>query len=212
MKFRLIILLYFIIQTLQGLRAQCPGPAGGAANCDPILSQMLITNNPNVEFSFDSFSKINSGIEINGSSIIRVKAVNNPSMTCKWSLIMYVYNTGGSAAPNEWTTLTNYGAISGIVPKLDLIEVKVTNACATPANSGQWQTFVPVNGASLPIINDIVLNAPGSCSSSQPTNSEGSYLTNYAEYSFTIDYRLYPGLGMKAGRYNLKIVYCLSER
>jgi hypothetical protein len=208
------LLFFFFLTGLSsfGLHAQCPGPSGGAANCDPLLSQMLISNTPNVEFSFDSFSRINAGLQMSGSTILRVKAVNNSGLTCKWNLIMYVYNMGGSAAPDEWTALTNYGASGGTVPELDLIEVRVTNACGTPANSGQWQTFSPVTtGASLRIINDLGLNLPGTCNTLLPTNTAGSYLNNYSEYSFTIDYRIQPGLNLRPGRYNIKIVYCLSE-
>jgi len=198
-----------------GLSAQCPGPSGPTGICDPAQSQMLITNNPNIEFLFDSFGKINSGIELNGSSIIRIKALNNPGMTCKWNLKMYISNGGGTTPPAEWSALTNYGTSSGSEPTLDLIEVRVSNYCATPIANGQWQTFVlsgaPSTSSSIDIINDILnLNLPGSCSMQQ-TNTEGSYLTNYGEYSFTVDYRIRPKKNTAPGRYVCKIIYCLSE-
>ncbi len=205
-----IVILLACLVSLQSL-GQCPGPVGGAANCDPALSQMIITNNPNVEFSFDSFGTISGGVELNGSSVIRIKAVNNPAATCKWNLKMYVYNGGGTTPPAEWETLTNYGATTGATPQLDLIQVRVTNFCGTPINNGQWQTFTPLNGSALDIINDVFnLNVAGACNGSQ-TNSQGSYLTNNGEFSFTIDYKIKPGYSFEPGRYVIKLVYCLSE-
>ena len=199
-----------------GLSAQCPGTSGPTSICDPVQSQMLITNSPNIEFLFDSFGKISSGIELNGSSIIRIKAVNNPGMTCKWTLKMYISNGGGTTPPAEWEALTNYGTTGGTAPTLNLVEVRVSNYCGTPLQNGIWQTFVvpvvpPATVPSIEIINDVLnLNLPGACATQQ-TNAQGSYLTNYGEYSFTVDYKIRPSSNLAPGRYVCKIIYCLSE-
>lgn len=196
------------------LSAQCPG-AAGPSNCDPAQFQITISNSPNVEFVFDSFSKINSGIEYNGSSIIKVNAAKSGIASCKWNLKMYISNGGGTTPPAEWEALTNYGTSSGNAPTLDLIEVRVSNYCATPQNNAIWQTFtltaLPSTVPSIDIINDVLnFNSAGTCSGQQ-TNTEGNYLTNYGEYSFTVDYRIRPGQGKTPGRYVCRIIYCLSE-
>ena len=55
----LAVFLFFTLLT----KAQCPGPSGGAANCDPILSEIRMDTPNFVDFTFDSFSKINGGIQ-----------------------------------------------------------------------------------------------------------------------------------------------------
>jgi hypothetical protein len=189
------------------------GPFNGATNCDPTASQIGITNSPDVEFNFDSFKDINGGIVLNGRTVVKVRAVNNPAQTCKWNLIMYVNNGGGVTPPSEWEELTVYGAGTAASPSLNLIEVRVSNACGTPINNSLWQSFAALNGSSINIINDVTnpgLNFPGFCNGSQ-VNTEGSHITNYGEYSFTIDYKIMPGFIYKPGRYNIKITFCLSE-
>lgn len=194
------------------LAAQCPGITNGAANCDPNASQLIIANSPNIEFNFDSFGKISGGMEMDGSSVIKVIASNNAGLTCKWNLIMYVSNDGGTTPPAEWSTLTNYGSGSTSTnPELNLIEIRVTNFCGTPINNGVWQSFAALSGSSINIIHDVFnANLSGLCNGTQ-TNTEGSYLNNYGEYSFTVDYRIKPGFTHEPGRYVMKIMYCLSE-
>ena len=107
--------------------------------------------NQNLTFDFDSFSKINGGITQYGASIIKIKTVNNPASTCNWTLKMYVSST---PPLTTWDALTNYGAGSGLLPPLTLIQVRVTNGCSTPQNAGIWQTFSAVAGSPIPIINN----------------------------------------------------------
>lgn len=208
---RSIVLLIAGLFSLN-LASQCPGILNGAANCDPNASQLVIANSPNIEFNFDSFGKINGGMEMDGSSVIKIKANNNAGLSCKWNLIMYVSNDGGTTPPSEWSTLVNYGAGSTAnTPELDLIEIRVTNFCGTPINNGKWQSFTASTGSSINIINDVFnSNVAGLCNGSQ-TNAQGSFLSNYGEYSFTVDYRIKPGFIHEPGRYVMKIIYCLSE-
>lgn len=191
--------------------SQCPGAS--ASNCDPVISTISLTNPSSTEFNFDTFSEISSGIVLSGSSLIKIKTFNNPALTCKWNLKMYVFNFG-TIPITDWQTLANYGSVSSaLTPPLNLIEVRLSNYCLTPTSNGIWQNFAASNGASIDIINNIGINLPGAapaCGLGQ-TNTAGSYLTNYGEYSFTIDYRIVPGYVYKPGRYTIKIVYCLSE-
>ncbi len=193
------------------LSSQCNGPFNSASNCNPATSGISISNSPDIEFEFDSFSKINGGMVLSGRNIVKIKTVNNPAQTCKWNLIMYVNNGNSLISPAEWEELAFYGTGSAASPSLNLIEVRVSNACNTPQNNGIWQSFAALNGSSLNIINDITsLNLPGNCNGSQ-VNAAGSYLSSYGEYNFNIDYKISPGFIHKPGKYTLKISFCLSE-
>lgn len=198
---------------VQFLGAQCIGPFNGATNCEPSQSQLSIVNSTDIEFTFDSFGEVFSGIVRSGQTIVRVKAVNNPSATCKWNLIMYVNNASASTPNTEWEKLNAYGSSTAASPSLNLIQVRVSNACGTPQQNGVWQSFVALNASPIVIIQDLSspgLNLPGSCSGQQ-VNTAGSYLTNYSEYTFTIDYKIAPGFIYAPGRYTLRISFCLSE-
>lgn len=140
---------------------------------------------------------------------LRLKVLPN-NASCKWALRMYVENNPASGTPvNEMETIQSYGS-GGAAPTLDQIAVKVYNGCGTPINSGVYQNFAPVNGAFIDIINDATLNIAGSCV--ENVNGPGSYLTNYSEYTFNIDYRITPGLVFGAGVYQLIIHFCLVEQ
>jgi hypothetical protein len=103
------LLFFFFLTGLSsfGLHAQCPGPSGGAANCDPLLSQMLISNTPNVEFSFDSFSRINAGLQMIIQNVDLCKLILNYSQQSiilnKISLLISEYYNEQtiSITPNE---------------------------------------------------------------------------------------------------------------
>lgn len=213
MTIKTIYTLFFLIFCRISASAQCAGPFNGASNCDPNSSGISITNSPDIEFDFDSFGKINGGILLSGRSIVRITAANNPAQTCKWNLIMYVNNGSAIAPPNEWEELSVYGTGTALNPSLNLIEVRVNNICNTPQNNGIWQSFAANNGSSINIINDITnpgLNLAGNCNGSE-VNTAGSFLTNYGEYTFTIDYKITPGFVHKPGRYSMRISFCLSE-
>lgn len=200
------IVSVFLLVPLKG-NAQCGPPP--ASNCQPFpASSILLSGNNNHDFVFDSFSKYINGITISGATQLRLTVLPN-NASCKWKLRVYVDNNPSTATPvNEWETLSNYGG-TGTVPLIDLLEVKIYNGCNTPLNSGVFQNFTPVNGSFIDIIKDIVIIPAGSCTSN--VNGAGSYLTNYKEYSFTIDYRLKPGLVYKAGGYQLSLRFCLVE-
>ena len=211
---RFFILIFFFFVLLQRIAySQCAAPAG--VNCDPATSKISLVTPTNLEMVFDSFSEYNGGITLNGSSIVRLKVFSNllPPSPCKWKLSMIVSN-GVWPAPSEFEQLAIYGGgASGVNPKLDILQIKVTNGCGTAKNNGTWQNFNPLTGSIIDIINNpAVLPVPaGTCLAGTETNGAGSYLTNYNEYSFTIDYRLIPGLIYTPGRYELSIKFCIVE-
>ncbi len=189
-------------------------------NCDPNIanSAIIMDTQPNKEFTFDNFSKYSGGITINGSTILKIKvaAITPTTTTCQWKLVMIVSNGGSPAPAPEWETLTNYGTSSSTPkPTIDLLAVRVSNGCNTPQNSGIWQFFAPADGSPIEIINPATLQAPGAgsaCSVGQ-TNGAGTYLgVDYNEYTFTIDYRMNPGVSYQPGRYELFIKFCLVEK
>jgi hypothetical protein len=208
-------LLLLLSTFFQGITyAQCVDPGTGTNSCDHTDSKIILASPANLELVFDSFSEYNGGITLNGSSIVRLKVLRKYPLTtdsCKWMLSMYVSNGGNGTPVSQWETLTNYGiAGSGIIPTLDLLQVKIDNGCNTPINSGMWQNFDSLSGAVIHIINNSAFTAAGTCGGQQ-VNGAGSYLTNYNEYSFVIDYRIKPGMLYRPGHYELSIKYCLTE-
>jgi hypothetical protein len=202
---KIISCIFFIFNTLNSF-SQCVAPA--TSHCQGIPFSELIRSTPgNIDFTFDNFSKYNGGITFSGATLLRLKVLANDA-SCKWALRMYIENNGGGTPGDEWETSFPYSA-SGVKPTLDLIQVKVYNGCNTPISSGIYQNFAAANWDPIDIISDATLNVAGSCITN--VNGPGSYLTNYNEYNFTVDYRIVPGLTYAAGMYTLNIHFCLVE-
>lgn len=209
---RFSLLLLFILGLLFTIEAQpCTNPV--TTNCAiaaPGSENIYMTTSGNVDFVFDENRKFVTGITQSGKTMLRLKVDSMPTNpNCRWKLIMWV-NTNGLQPANEWETLLNYGN-SGQIPELDLIEVKVYNGCGTPINSGVFQIFSNnVKYDLLDIIPDVAINFPGDCNGN-PVNATGSYITNYNEFNFIIDYRIKPGFLHRPGAYQLSINFCLVE-
>jgi hypothetical protein len=194
---------------------QCVHPI--TSNCNPATST-ITSQNDNITFLFDSFSKYNAGIYLYGHTIVKLKVDSIAPHTCNWKLAMMLSNKGW-INPDQWNTLTTYGSGSGggVNPPLDLLEIRVTNPCSTamPGVDGVWKKFpVPSNPCDMIyIINDPLNNtAAGTCSAGNQTNGAGTYLgANYGEYTFTIDYRIRPHFNYIPGTYNLELQFWLSE-
>ena len=194
--------------------------------CDanPANSALVMNTTTNKEFTFDSFSKYNGGLTINGYTILKVKVADNPLQagTCKWKLQMIVSNGGSSITvdPNEWETLASFGAGNGSnKPTLDILQIRIDNGCNTPQNAGQMIAPFVSHADLIDIINPsgpvISPGAGANCAGGggQETNGVGTYLgLDYNEYSFVIDYRVNPGFVYAPGRYELSIKFCLTEQ
>jgi hypothetical protein len=204
---RISIFFLLIINFQSFLFAQCGPPP--SANCQGIPnSELICSTSGNVNFTFDSFTEYNSGINLSGSTILRLKVLPN-NASCKWILRVYIDNNPGGGTPvNEWETSAAYGT-SGTKPTLDLLDLKVYNGCNTPLFSGIYRSFGAANGEYLDIINNVGLIPAGSCMTN--VNGAGSYLSNYNEYNFTIDYKIIPGLNYKPGMYQISLRFCLVE-
>jgi hypothetical protein len=171
--------------------------------------------NQQLDFIFDDIATYQSGLTYYGSTILRLTvsdtAAGIAGTDCQWKLKMFVTNGGAPVPPSEWVTLQNYGSGLGAKPPLSLIQVRVSNACATSPINGTWQTFAPANGDEIDIINDpSFINAAGGCSGTE-VNGEGSYLTSFGEFSFIIDYRIIPLFNYVPGKYEMNIKFCLRE-
>lgn len=162
--------------------------------------------------TFDTFSKYNGGISINSVARVRIrvedKAIVDP--LCSWSLIMTIGNNpGGGTAMNEWEELVQYGAGMANNPTIDILQVRVRNACTTSPVDGVFQTFTN-NGDVLDIIAPLLPVTPaGTCANN--VNGPGSYLTNYDEFNFDIDIRVVPNFTFNPGLYQLNVNFHLEE-
>lgn len=208
-----ILLLIFVLWFVVGkvLAQPCTNPT--TSNCADAISgssEFIMSTPGNVDFEFDDMRKYINGITHSGSTRLRLKVDELVAGSCKWKLMMYIDNNGHS--PNdEWEPLVTYGS-SGNNPELILIQVKVYNGCGTPLANGIFQVFS--NNVQYDILDIIpqlaVQNNPAPCDGTH-VNGPGSYLTDYNEYNFTIDYRIMPGYELKSGAYQIKIHFCLVE-
>lgn len=208
-----IILLSFPTISMLG-QARCDDLT--RSNCDAFpQSRMLLQNQQNaqlVDFTFDKVSEFEAGKTYYGSTLLRLIVSDTANNDCVWKLKMHVTNGGFPQPTQEWETIATYGN-SGAKPQLDLIQVRITNSCASSPLNSSWQTFAAVDNADITIIDNAFSTAAGAtfgCSGGE-TNGEGSYLTNPGEYSFNIDYRIIPGLNKTPGKYEMAIKFCLTE-
>lgn len=217
-----IINIVFLLLLLSSNTAMGQLPAGCATStsfrCDGWpLSRLDLDQQAGgsmLEFVFDDLSDYNSGVTYYGTTIVRVTASDTSGSDCAWKLRMIVNNGGAPTPDGEWLQTSSYGS-SGSQPTIALMEVRVTNACATSPVNGTWQTFqLAENGGEIVLIDDgSFVNAAGtggSCGGGQ-TNSEGSYLTSYGEFAFVVDYRIRPFFNYTPGKYELNIKFCISE-
>ena len=59
---------------------------------------------------------------------------------------MFIENNSGAGTPlNEWEEVTNYGNGAGSNPTIDLLEVRVRNACATSPHDNIFRSFNDAN-------------------------------------------------------------------
>jgi hypothetical protein len=177
-------------------------------DCDHVTSELIRWTPGNEDFVFDNMTKYVGGITVSGSTILRLK-VDMINPTCQWKLSMQIDNNPlAPTPPSEWETLDLYGS-SGSIPQLDLLEVKVYNICNTPIISG-FQKFNPINGDIITILDDIPLNLPAPCDGTH-VNGAGSYISDYGEFTFIIDYRIQPGFTLTPGIYQITLHFYLEE-
>ncbi len=167
-----------------------------------------------VNLQFISFSEYNSGITINGVATLRIRVEDKaiPDPDCRWFLTMEVNNNpAGGTAPSDWETLSQFGTGNAPEPTLDILEVRISNACATSPIDGSYTSFFNNHGDVQDIIADLLPRVnSGSCV--QNVNGPGDYISNYSEYTFKVDIRVRPNLDFKPGIYQLNLRFHLEEQ
>lgn len=167
--------------------------------------------------TFNDFTKYNAGITLRSVAKLRVRVENKDpiDLDCSWKLRMFIENNSGAGTDiDKWEEITLYGNGNANQPLISDLEIRVTNNCGTPLDTG-FRSFTDVNEV-LNIIEEMVpqvIVPAGSCTSSgtKNVNGPGSYLTNYDEYSFTVDLRFKPEFKFNPGVYKLNIRFRLEE-
>lgn len=185
--------------------------AFGQIHCGSLRIQ---DNTPiSTSFTFDSFSAFNGGMTVNNVATLKLRIEDQaiPDPDCKWFLYMEITNNpGAGTAANEWEERMQYGLGTAPTPSIDILQIRIRNACQTSPIDGVFQTFTN-NGDLIDIIADLLpLTTAGSCS--QNVNGPGDYLSNYDEYTFTIDVRINPGMVFSPGIYELNLRFHLEEQ
>jgi hypothetical protein len=214
-KYLVFVLTFFSIKSI--FSQVCFGDSYTPTfGCSTLQMVNFTASENQQDFIFDSFSKWKSGITINGGTVIKVIAIQDaaPGATvCDWKLRMRVNSSG--ATGDEWETLDSYGSTGGVKPSVVNLQVRISNGCNSPQNSGSWQTFSG-DMAIIDIVNPSPSNTTnlGNVSCGGETNGAGSYLgVDYNEFVFTIDYRIVPDVGfnLAPGRYEVKLDFCISQ-
>ncbi len=210
MKYFILFTLLLAVQTDSFAQYPCDDPA--TSNCADKLngSFLNMSTSNNIDFVFDEMRDYVTGITLCGKTQLQLNVEEIIPLNCKWRLRMFV-DIGLHMPDDEWEPLVMYGAGTDI-PPLNLIQVKVFNGCGTPLFNGAFQSFI--GNQNWDILEIIPNSDPrvdsGPCDGS-PVNGPGSYLTDYNEYSFTIDYRIDPKFQYSSGAYQIIIRFCLVE-
>lgn len=167
-----------------------------------------------LNLQFTSFSDYTSGITINGAARLRIRVTDKaiPDPDCRWFLTMEVDNNpGGGTNAGDWETLTQFGTGTAPEPTIDILEVRISNGCATSPIDGVYASYFSNHGDVQDIIADLLprINA-GSCVAN--VNGPGDYTTNYNEYTFRVDVRVRPNLNFQPGIYQLNLRFHLEEQ
>jgi hypothetical protein len=186
----------------------CMVAGASAQYCDQVT--LSVSGQSNLDFTYDTFSKYLAGITLNGATRLKVTVSNaithNPD--CRWNLIIYTEN-GGTAPTDEWETMYSQ-SVSGTAPKVEMLQMRINNRCNTAQTGNQFFDVPMLVSQPIMVISNNGITIPaGSCATN--VNGPGNAQSNYDEYTFDIDYRLIPGLGLKSGIYQLRIKYVLTE-
>ncbi|MCH2233709.1 MAG: hypothetical protein MK078_05595 [Crocinitomicaceae bacterium] len=174
--------------------------------------ELVPNTTTNALATFNNFSYYEAGYTINSVARVRVRVTDQaiPDPLCSWSLIMSVENNPIAGTPaNEWEELATYGSGSAANPTIDMLQIRVRNACATSPINGVFQNFTN-HGDVIDIISPLLPVTPaGSCVTN--VNGPGDYISNYDEYNFDIDVRINPGFAVNPGIFQLNIKFRLEE-
>lgn len=183
-------------------------------HCDAASSELNMNSDPMLTYTFDEMSQYVAGVTQVGATqlTIRVDSIVGDS-DCKWRLRAEVDNNftgGGADVIDEWEPLNEYGISSLPTPTLDILQIRVKNACNTPMPIGFIPHFV-VDGDDFWIINNFGMQNYDNCNSVN-INTPGNPIENqYGAYTFIIDYRIRPEFNFHPGIYQISVKFYLEE-
>ena len=174
----------------------------------------FVTDSPvSLNMQFTSFSDYSSGVTIIGAATLKLSVSDKfpVDAACRWFLRMEIENNPGSGtATKDWETLVQFGSGLAPEPTLDILEVRISNNCATGIANG---IFTKPFTTTLDIEDIIAASATtttaGSCTLG--VNGPGNYLENYGEYTFRVDVRVKPGLIFSPGIYQVNLKFHIEE-
>jgi hypothetical protein len=177
--------------------------------CDNV--NLSVTTSNNIDFSYDTFGKYLAGQTQNGVTKLKVTVSNdiNNNPSCRWNLVLYVENGSVTTANTDWEQLQSQST-SGTNPKIEMLQLRVRNNCNTSLTGNQFFNVPLISGTPILIISNTGITIPaGSCITN--VNGPGNPISNYNEFTFDIDYRIVPTVGVKSGTYQVKLRYLLTE-
>lgn len=201
-----------LLFALLNVKAQTNCNLSLTSNCKPTGagSQYIVTGENTINFTFQSFGDFIVGSNLFGVNILKLAIEENaaPAGDCRFRLNVHMDNNG--AAATQWEQVYAYGTSSASLPTVDILEMRFRNQCNTSLTGSNYVTLGST-ATNLDIVESPgVSNNAGTCSGTN-VNRPGSYLTNYGEYSFAIDYKLKPTLNIQPGIYRLNVRFCLTE-
>ncbi|MGY5354565.1 hypothetical protein [Wenyingzhuangia sp. IMCC45467] len=175
----------------------------------------LVDKEPvNQYFTFDTFSKYNSGITFNNVARLKVvvedKTVVDP--LCQWFLNIQVDNNSGAGTPmDQWEELSLYGNGDATNPLINVLEIRIRNACETSPINNTFVSFTDKTDV-IEIISELLPKTTETADCDTNANFPGDYMTNYNEFNFIIDFRINPGYTANPGVFQLNFIFHLQEK
>ena len=170
----------------------------------------FVTDSPvSLNLPFTSFSDYASGVTIIGAATLKLSVTDKFPVDpdCRWRMVMQIEN-GGTG--NDWETMVQFGSGAAPEPTLDILEVRISNNCATGIANG---IFTKPFTTTLDIEDIIAASATtttaGSCTLG--VNGPGNYLENYGEYTFRVDVRVNPSYVFSPGIYQVNLKFHIEE-
>ncbi|ANW95205.1 hypothetical protein AXE80_02410 [Wenyingzhuangia fucanilytica] len=176
----------------------------------------LVDKEPtNQFFTFDTFSKYNAGITFNNVARLKVIVENKvllPDPLCQWFLNIQVDNNSAAGTPiNQWEELTKYGAGNATNPLINILEIRVRNACETSPINNAFVSFTDRTDV-IEIISELLPKTTETAGCDSNANFPGDYMTNYNEFNFIVDFRIKPGFSANPGMFQLNFTFHLQEK
>ena len=165
---------------------------------------IILVSNPNVDFTFNTITKLENGIVIPNAVTFNITSVGT-----NWDL----YVGSVTTVPGTWDNAQYYTTSGNGSPPVSLLQMRVHNNSQTSQISG----FVPIQDiatSTLDIIGNHVVAPDPSVNCSDPvptgTNTPGSYVTDPQCYQFRVDLKIVPGMNYRPGVYTLEIEYIIA--